>query len=387
MPDSTRFRFTKKLLADLRPEAKTYQVSDTGARGLILIVTASGAKTFYRYGRINGSVRRVKIGTFPEFSVQDARDRCEGINVAIAKDEPLKATRGGLTVADLWTQYWDEHALPKKAESSRKHDDWQWTKIIKPAMGRAKAAKVAKADVVKLHGDVAKKRGKTTANRVLSLVKKLYNHAIEQERLQANPAATVKKFREESRERFIQGDELPKFFAALNAFDNQDAADFWRICLFTGARQANVLAMKWGEIDFTDKVWTIPKTKSQKSQRVPLVDAAIQVLEGRRNRSEFVFASHSKTGHITRPGKAWERLLKEAGIENLTMHDLRRSLGSYQAAAGVSELIIGKTLGHAAGSRATSVYARLNLDPVRDAVSVATAAMLEAAAKGGADDE
>ena len=86
---------------------------------------------------------------------------------------------------------------------------------------------------------------------------------------------------------------------------------------------------------------------------------------------------------MTRPGKAWERLLVAAELEGVTMHDLRRTLGSWQAAQGSSELIIGKTLGHAAGSRATSVYARLDLDPVRESMSAAVDA-IEKAAEGGA---
>ena len=61
------------------------------------------------------------------------------------------------------------------------------------------------------------------------------------------------------------------------------------------------------------------------------------------------------------------------------MHDLRRTLGSWQASAGVSLGIIGKSLGHAHGSRATNVYARLDLEPVRTAVTAATSAILEAA--------
>ncbi len=374
-----RFRFTKAALLDLAAGPVMFQVYDTQSRGLVLLVTPAGAKTFYRQGRINGKVRRVKIGAFPDVSVATARDKCDAINGNLAEGKaPRAPSRGALTFGELWQHYLDEHATIKKAEASRKHDEWQWRKLLQPAWESTKADRIKKADVLALQGHVAKHHGTVTANRMLSLVKKIFNHAIEAERLEANPAATVKKFTEKSRERFLQGDELPKFFAALDKFDNQDMADFWRVCLFTGARQSNVLTMRWRDVDFASAVWTVPKTKAGTSQRIPLSAEVVEILESRRNLSDFVFASHGKTGHLTRPGKAWERLLTEAGIEGLTMHDLRRSLGSWQAAAGSSEIVIGKTLGHAAGSRATSVYARLNLDPVRESIEKATTAMLEA---------
>lgn len=379
-----RFRFTKKSLLELATGDRNYQVSDTESRGLILLVTPNGVRTFYRYGRVFGRVQRIKIGVFPAVSVVAARKKCDGINGRIAEGKAIDSpSRGGLTFGDLWTSYWNEHATVKKAEASRESDKWQWERMLRPSWRSRKVAGIKKADVLDLQTKTAKTRGKVSANRLLSLVKKIFNHAIEAERIEVNPAATVKKYPEQSRERFLQGDELPKFFKALDEFDNPDVADFWRICLFTGARQTNVLEMRWKEIDFKTAVWTIPKTKGNKQQAVPLVAVAIELLEGRRNRSEYVFASHGKTKRMTRPGKAWDRLLEQAGLENLTMHDLRRSLGSYQAAGGTSELIIGKTLGHAPGSKATSIYARVNLNPVRQAMEDATDAMIAAAKPDG----
>lgn len=374
---NTQFRFTKKALQDLPAKDKDYTVHDTVSRQLVLRVFPGGAKTFFRYGRINGKVKRVKIGPFPTVSVVGARKKCDAINGNVAEGKPVQtSSKGGLTFGDLWQRYWDEHAVPKKAESSRAHDKWQWDRLIAPAWKSRKVANIRKADVLELQSKIASESGQTSANRALSLVKKVFNHAIDAERIEVNPAERVKKYQERSRSRFLQGDELPRFFEALNAFDNQDVADFWRVCLLTGARQSNVLSMRWKEIDSTTNTWTIPRTKGGDSQRVPLVTQVVEILENRRNLSEFVFASHGKSGHLTRPGKAWERLLEQAGLENLTMHDLRRSLASWQVAAGVSSIHIGATLGHAPGSKATAVYARIRQDEILAAVEQGTNAIL-----------
>ena len=79
------------------------------------------------------------------------------------------------------------------------------------------------------------------------------------------------------------------------------------------------------------------------------------------------------------PKSAWRRILDRAEIDDLRIHDLRRTLGSWQAATGANLSIIGKTLAHKNVST-TAIYARLNLDPVRDSMEKATSAMLAAGA-------
>nr|WP_223842372.1 tyrosine-type recombinase/integrase [Methylotuvimicrobium alcaliphilum] len=76
--------------------------------------------------------------------------------------------------------------------------------------------------------------------------------------------------------------------------------------------------------------------------------------------------------------KAGQRLLERAGRADLRIHDLRRTLGSWQAKTGASLLTIGKSLNHKS-TRSTAIYARLDLGPVRESASRATAAMLNAA--------
>ena len=131
-------------------------------------------------------------------------------------------------------------------------------------------------------------------------------------------------------------------------------------------------------VNLIEQVWTIPaeQFKTGKAMQVILSPEALQILARRRKyaSSEWVFPSHGKRGHLVEPKWAWGRLLKRAGIENLRIHDLRRTLGSWQAAQGSSLPIIGKSLGHAR-PESTAIYARLNLDSVRASVNAATAAI------------
>jgi integrase len=140
-------------------------------------------------------------------------------------------------------------------------------------------------------------------------------------------------------------------------------------------------------------------TKAGTPQTVVLVAPAVVVLQVRQVEavdSEWVFPGRHAGRYLGEPGRAWKVLIERAGIKDLRIHDLRRTLGSWAAAGGASLQVIGKALGHHDIST-TLVYSRLNLDPVRVAVDGAVQAMLAAAEKpterralpaaGGADGQ
>lgn len=189
------------------------------------------------------------------------------------------------------------------------------------------------------------------------------------------------------RSRFIQPDEVPRFFKALLSEQNTDLRDFVYLALFTGARRGDIVAMRWEQLSKTvdgKRQWSIPNPKNQVAYVVPLMPQAVAVLNARhKNRlNDWVFPGHSKSGHVKDFKKAWKKLLTRAKITNLRVHDLRRTLGSWMAGAGASLPVIGGALGHQS-VEATKVYAKLHVEPVRDAMNVATRAMLGAAKLNG----
>ncbi|MBS0350556.1 MAG: site-specific integrase [Proteobacteria bacterium] len=179
---------------------------------------------------------------------------------------------------------------------------------------------------------------------------------------------------------------LPRFFAALAEEPNETIRDYILLSILTGARRSNLLAMKWEEISWERAEWRIHTTKNEDPQTVTLSEEAMVILERRRPSasSEYVFPGSGRTGHLVEPKKGWRRVLGDAEINNLRMHDLRRTLGSWQAKTGASLTIIGKSLNHKS-LQATAIYARLDLDPVRESVEKATNAILTAAGLKQAD--
>lgn len=123
-------------------------------------------------------------------------------------------------------------------------------------------------------------------------------------------------------------------------------------------------------------------TKNGDPVEVALSPWAMEVLKQRAvNRcgeSGYVFPSdRSKSGHIEEPKKQWWALLERAKLDNLHMHDLRRTLATYQRSTGATLEMIGAALGHRSRS-ATEIYARIDIAPVRESVATATRALVNA---------
>lgn len=129
--------------------------------------------------------------------------------------------------------------------------------------------------------------------------------------------------------------------------------------------------------------WRIPMTKNGTPQTVPLVAGAVDILKSRKQLAEcadsaYVFPGAGKSGHLVEPKKARKIILDKAGIKDLRLHDLRRTMGLWQAGTGANLSVIGRSLNHKS-TTTTAIYARLWMEPVRSSMETAATAMLEAA--------
>ncbi|MDM8545825.1 tyrosine-type recombinase/integrase [Candidatus Venteria ishoeyi] len=376
-----RFSFTAAKLNKLPvPEkGKRRYYYDTKVQGLGVAITGMGTKTFIVYRKINAKPERITLGRFPDVPLDEARAQAFEVNAAIARGEnpndKRRRIREEWTLTALFERYMQDYARPHKR--SWQEDEAQFQRYLQDWKNH-KLSSLKKVELQNLHTRIGEEHGKYAANRLISLLHSVFEKAIEWGWDSENPVTRIKKFSEQSRTRFLQADELPRFFSALENEPNHTLKDYIWLSLLTGARRANVLAMRWQEVNLDAAFWQIPRTKNGSAQRLPLMPEAVAILKNRQQlhgQQVFVFPANSKSGHFTSPQKAWKNLLKKAEIEDLRLHDLRRSLGSWQAVTGANISVIGKTLNHKTLA-ATEIYARLDLDPVRQAMEVATQAML-----------
>jgi integrase len=436
-------KFTDRTIATLPipPHGQRVEYADTETDGLRLRVTSSGVKTFSLLRRIrNGPMERVTLGRFPDaYKAESARTKARKLNGVIADGanpaEVKRANKGEPTFAELFAEYIERHAKPNKRTWNE--DEAKYSQYLERRLGKKKISKITRSDVAAIHGAITSAGHPIAANRVKALLSSVFGKAVKWGYLDINPAKGTESNAEKSRDRFLRPGELPRVFAALDDEPSVTFRDYFLMALLTGARRDNVRTMRWTELDLERGEWAIPMTKNGQPQRVPLVPEAIAILKERFEAAaagaRYVFPSSradSKYGHIGGEHKAWRRVLdrvemtelrariEKAGgkvdgddhehrtytlqrlrdvakrmkidtdgarLDDIHIHDLRRTMGSWQARTGASMIIIGKSLGHKS-HQSTAVYARLDLDPVRAAMETATSAMLEAARqKPGAD--
>lgn len=391
---SHHINFTKAALEKAAPpeKGKRDYYYDQREQGLVMAVTPGGSRSFYLYKRVEGRPERIYLGKFPDMSIENARKQAAKTKGTIASGKnpqtEKRAIRDEMTFAALFGEYMEKYS--KVHKRSWRYDEREVNKFLSHWFKR-KISSITKSEVERLHVKTGKENGLYQANRLLERIRSIFNKAIEWGWQGTNPATGIKKFKEQSRDRFLQPDELPRFFTALANEPNEAARDFFLISLLTGARKSNTLAMRWKDINFTTATWRIEETKNGTPQTIHLPAPAIEILKERKLLSEspWVFPGNGKSGHLADPKKAWTRILNEAGIEDLRIHDLRRTLGSYLAATGANSYTIGKSLGHKS-LQSIAIYARLNLDPVRESVNKATDVMFGymGTAKGeGHDDQ
>lgn len=383
-----RLNLTKRAIEKLptpRP-GKRVGYHDTRVPGLGVVVQDTGNRMFFWFRKVRGRRTWRTLGEFPAMTVENARDKAQEINASLARwkssdhqgPSPFER-RGEPTITSVVEDYIAKRLRKHAKNPERAEIGVRWTvnKYLAPLLNR-RLGSISRDDVRNLHADIGERNGEVTANRVTTLLRTFYNWAIKTELWRGdNPAARLEKFAEKSRERFMQPDELARLFTALRDEPNRDLQHFVILALFTGARRGDILSMRWADIAFDAAIWTVPEPKARRPYLVPLMLEVIDILEARRNASPWVFPSRGKSGHLGSLKAGWKQLMVRAKITGLNVHDLRRTLGSWQAAAGVSLPIIGASLGHRS-TAATQVYARLQLDPVRQAVTAATRAMLAA---------
>ena len=407
--------FSKRYLESLQPTGKIYSVKDEKTPGLILMVTPKGAKTFYSYRWLAGRPERIKIGTFPAFTVDQARAKANEINGAIARDGNPASVKRAIRAEPSFREVFDRFIKEKRNRSGRPlapRTIVEYEALVQIHLKGIESLKMSQVTPDRLRG--IKIASDAQTNKARAVISTVFNWAISEGIMAVhNPASAIKSRFIKSRERFLQPAEFPRFMAAVEASRYRD---FFLLALYTGARTSNLIAMRWQDIDLTEAVWVIPKTKNGDLQRVALSPETVEILKHRKAHkvvnAVWVFPSHGKTGHIVAPRKAWADLfdwdeleqlkksimaigwpvpesegdirslaskhkIKVDRLDHLRIHDLRRTLGSWQARQGASLTIIGKSLGHKS-QQATQIYSRLDLDPVRQSVEQATASMRKA---------
>jgi integrase len=396
-----KFKFTKKAIEDLEVREQRYNVFDSETRGLGIVVHPSGQKTFFHLRKVQGWPERTTLGVFPEFTLELARGKASDLNGKLSKwksndyegPNPVSRPKKISNLGQVFDHYIEHHLRgnAKNPDHAVQYAKWQFDSYLSSWRNRPLGT-IRREHVRELHAEIAKKHGGVTANRTITFLRTLFNHAIDPDVTLwdgVNPCAKPKKFLsgETGRDRTLLRGEFRTFFKELSKERNPDLRHAVLLALFTGQRRGSILRMRWPDLDLRSGLWRVTTLKGKKKKSseppkphiVPLIDEATTLLKKRVrvDGSEWVFAG--RNGALTTLKKPWTAFIKRTGIVGLTFHDLRRTLATQEGETGASREAIQKTLGHTEDSTATDIYDRSERRAeVRAAMSDAARAMLAA---------
>ncbi len=366
---------TSQFIKSITPPNKKYKIYyDDKISGFGIRIMESGVVSFVLRYIMNGRERRYTIGKYPDFSVTSARERALKMKVEISQNkvDPLEKKQNflkNITLKEYSQHYLKTYAIKLKSKKSIECDNSILNNNIITKLGRFAMNAINISDVKSLHQSMSSTP--YLANRALALLSKIYNIAIEEGVCTETPVKFIKRYPENSRERILTSQESKILLKAISDYDNKVVSNIILLLMFTGARKAEVLNIKWEQVD-DNFVWTKPahSTKQKKLHKVPLNDTCIRLLKALLNYriGEYIFTNPATELPYKDIKRAWQLLCKKADIKNLRIHDLRHNFASYLINSGENLYTVGKLLGHTQPST-TSRYAHHQVHTLRDAVN------------------
>lgn len=405
MPRAQHDPLTDARVRALTPGATPIDVRDGELRGMVLTVLPSGRKQFTVRYRYRGKQRRLLLGEYPAVSLAEARKRARRAQSAVDDGRDPAGERAAAkakrtdTVATLAADYLAKHA--RKFKRSADEDERILNVEVLPRWRERSVRELTRRDVRAL---IERKAGSAPvmANRVLAVVRKMLNFAVDHDWIDANPSARVQKpAPETSRDRVLTPEEVRRLWRLLSHFpatgerpapgrkraqgEPDDPlcpvspwlAAAFKVRLLTAQRGGEVARMRWADLELARAKdgtlgagwWTIPAqfTKNGDSHRVPITAQVATIIQAQEpkdvnERPVYVFSRDGAAAAIDRSKKASAALARPLGID-FRGHDLRRTAATGMAEAGIPREHIARVLNHVEGGpRATKVYDRYAYD-------------------------
>lgn len=358
-----RLNLTKSAVEGLTAPGTYY---DEKQQGLVLYVSPQGAKSWgvYKWHPVLKRPISKSVGKWPAYTTEAARLKAREIVHALDRGE-LDEPKRKETLGDLD----DRYALALKATGARLYnyisdvirlgaEDWR----------KRPADSITRAMIEERHNLISATRGANAAMKFVKGLNTIYKHAD-----MPSPAAKVRVARFQPRDRVASPSELEALQAEI---DRRPPLwrDYFNLVILTGARRSNVASMRFEDV--RDGVWTIPGDQAKKKKAIvlPLVPEAAAIIEARRavQRTGYVFPTRSAKGYVAQPWEQWDEIRKAAGVAGITIHDMRRTLLSRMANAGINPAIAAAAAGHSDIKTTLRVYSVVTQASVLEALRKVT---------------
>lgn len=392
---------TKRSVDAAEKREDRYILWDTDLKGFGVLVLPSGVKSFLvKYRNAAGRQRRLTIGRYGAFTVDQARAEARAALVLAAKgSDPLddrQRVREAPDVASLLDRYVTEHVEQHNAPSTQDDVKRIVEGHLKPRLGHLQVQAVTTRDLAALHH--AMRDRPRRANTVIAYASKAFSLA-EAWGLRppnSNPARGIRRFEEVERERFLTADELGHLGASIREAEehglpwkvqepkskhlpaedrrrspvNPMAIAVILLLLFTGARLSEILGLQWQHVDLAGGTFALPDRKGKGRKPHPVNQAALELVKAlhAKRRGKWVLPGDEKGSRAvskTVVEGAWQRLRAHAGLDDVRLHDLRHTVGTYAGQDGSNAFLISHVLRQRTIA-VTGRYVNPHADPIRE---------------------
>ena len=357
------------------PDKRRLDVYDSAITGLVMELRASGTATFFlRYQDAHGRQRQHKIAARGDLSVDKVRKEAQRLRSEI--------TLGG----DPAVVKADKKAIPTYSDLAQKHlqfakgyqRSYDTTEMyvrrhILPHWGKKYVSEIDQPGVAKW---LAEKAAEGLAPATVEKIRIIFNRSFELA-LRWNIAGVVKnpvkgiprKPINNARDRSLTAAEVKRLLEACAVSLNPQLKFIVPLLLYTGARLTELLTAEWKNVDIERCQWLIPMSKTGKARRVPLSQAAIDILKAapRFDACPYVVPNPETRKPFVSIKHAWQTARDEAKLPGLRLHDLRHAAASAMVGAGVDLYAVGRVLGHT-DHKSTMRYSHLAQDTLLAAV-------------------
>ncbi|MDE0203262.1 MAG: site-specific integrase [Rhodospirillaceae bacterium] len=341
-----RRRLTDANVVRLAPSAREYTVWDTRLAGLGVRVRPSGHRSFMYCRKGEDGSRRITLGSATLTGVEEARAKCLAIETGARSAGP---ERGAVPTFAEFVAGSGQACLGRGKPSTRKAVAKVIAARLLPTFGSLPLDRIDRAGVTRWFDEYSR-TAPGGANEALGFLRRILNHAIACGHLLTNPARGVKRNPRPKLTRFLSRQEIRRLHHALDCHagagpSRARQADIIRLLLLTGCRKSEIRTLRWRDVDADTLNLADAKTGPR---RVLLNAPALAILKRQpRSGSALVFPSPLNPDRpFSRDLKLWNSIRKDAGLEDVRLHDLRHTFASHAVLQGVPLPVVSRLLGH-----------------------------------------
>ena len=384
MATRKRVRLTDAGIARLRPQPREHTVWDSRVPGLGVRVRPNGGRSYVLIRTVEGRTRRVSLGPVGAKGIDEIRQESLAMKAEAAVASPTELARKVPLFRDFVAGEWHDVHFVRCKPSTRKGMRSGITTQLLPAFGATPLDRIKRAQIERWFDNFSR-TAPGGANRTIDVLRQILNFGIACGYLETNPTRGIRKNRRAAITRFLSRDEIRRLHDALDAASRRGPvqsrqADIIRLLMLTGARKGEIVNLRWSEVDGDTLALADSKTGPRKVHLNPQARAVLD--RQPRGDGTWVFPLPRRPGlPFSSDLRLWQRARKEAGIEDVRLHDLRHNYASWAVMNGVPVPVVSRLLGHSS-TRMTLRYIHMDDRDIRAAAERIGEAMATLMAAG-----